>query len=639
MTCHYRQLCVVTLYAASYKDVLGSTLTNETVHADQIGPLHTVDIWGRVTQFAKLGPEVRLYSGQVVARNLTFGAASLNFTANLQADIGQIRVACLRAKTNEGSCSSPAFCVQVKIGGSAPVFTAPTPPMDQGLPITPAVPSAVAVCQDTDSFVRLRAVDPDVGDLVSLSAKDRDTAVDGLDFFAPPYATQRFGVYNGSSTVATMMVTYHLDVTTGMTVDNVTRLVQFRPGRTVCSQPEDSTLLQYYRFGDIPRGNYLGIVACQTYRFLGPPAFITNALRLDTPFSPILFGTRAQRARTLDGFAGVEKRFRFRAQDPNAEDIISILILEDPGVPDGAEVRPVECEATPTSACSLAHREIVWTPAVIDLGRMRAICAVARDSSTLCKPPNSADPRATSIGWYGEEHCVSIRVVGPSLRWNGTYLPSAPSTAGGAGMFPALRGYVGCSVKVRSGKGSQSIVCGWFLVCAFGDPPPNIHTATTPDPHRCGGILRRPGRRHVAPRPVPLLPGPHPPRRLHDGRLRRSRHRARAGGGRGGGVAGPPGWVESDPEPGSKEREQAGAGDGGAGRGAGDGGPHPGGVRGSGRAGDERRGGIGGGGDGGVRGDRDPAVHVLRGDRGHAGGGHEPAGGRQQLAAAVGGQR
>mmetsp|Transcript_30033 Transcript_30033/g.79254 ORF Transcript_30033/g.79254 Transcript_30033/m.79254 type:complete len:303 (-) Transcript_30033:109-1017(-) len=88
---------------------------------------------------------------------------------------------------------------------------------------------------------------------------------------------------------------------------------------------------------------------------------------------------------------------------------------------------------------------------------MRAICAVARDSSTLCKPPNSADPRATSIGWYGEEHCVSIRVVGPSLRWNGTYLPSAPSTAGGAGMFPALRGYVGCSVKIPIGAEEYSV--------------------------------------------------------------------------------------------------------------------------------------------------------------------------------------
>ena len=80
---------------------------------EQAGPLHAIDAAGNAVQFAVLGPEFRAARGSVAARSVTFGSQTLNFTSHARGEVGQYRVACVRAATAEGSCSSPAFCLQV----------------------------------------------------------------------------------------------------------------------------------------------------------------------------------------------------------------------------------------------------------------------------------------------------------------------------------------------------------------------------------------------------------------------------------------------------------------------------------------------------------------------------------------------
>ena len=80
---------------------------------DQASPLHSVDAAGIVLQFAVLGPQFSVAGGAVAARNITFGSAQLNFGSNELSDVGKFRVVCLRAALVSGTCTSPAFCVQV----------------------------------------------------------------------------------------------------------------------------------------------------------------------------------------------------------------------------------------------------------------------------------------------------------------------------------------------------------------------------------------------------------------------------------------------------------------------------------------------------------------------------------------------
>jgi len=93
---------------------------------------------------------------------------------------------------------------------------------------------------------------------------------------------------------------------------------------------------------------------------------------------------------------------------------------------------------------------VTWRPQAIDVNRTVRMCATARDNSTLCVPPRSPDPRATSYGWYGEEHCVDVYIVAPSLAWVGDLLPSPPppGTGTGAWRFPDQQGFVGCKLSL-----------------------------------------------------------------------------------------------------------------------------------------------------------------------------------------------
>jgi hypothetical protein len=81
--------------------------------------VHTVDVSGKASQFAVIKPQIHL-AGGIVARNVTLGALSLGFEAHTLAEVGNVRVVCLRAATLNGTCPSSPFCLQANFSVSCP---------------------------------------------------------------------------------------------------------------------------------------------------------------------------------------------------------------------------------------------------------------------------------------------------------------------------------------------------------------------------------------------------------------------------------------------------------------------------------------------------------------------------------------
>ena len=221
-----------------------------------------------------------------------------------------------------------------------------------------------------------------------------------------------------------------LNYAEGVKRDPVTRAVFFARDRQICTVAVDNTLSHHYAFGDLNddplyAGNFISRPKCHLIAFSGPPAFLTSATRFDgSPFAAF-DGTIEERMLTIDAFIGQEKTITFRAKDPNYDGHVTIFIMEDPGVPNGAVIGPSTCEPQKLittwnasglfSPCAVASRTITWTPLpTIQHQRKPRICAIARDSTPIRECPN---PKMTDEGWYGEVHCTEIQVVAPQLRW------------------------------------------------------------------------------------------------------------------------------------------------------------------------------------------------------------------------------
>jgi hypothetical protein len=229
-----------------------------------------------------------------------------------------------------------------------------------------------------------------------------------------------------------------LDYAEGVQRDPVTRAVSFARDRQVCTVIVDNTLSHHYAFGDrnlkdirrsnydqLYRGNFISLPKCHEIAFSGPPAFLSSPSRFDgSPFAAF-DGTIEERMRVIDAFIGQEKTITFRAKDPNFDGRVTIFILEDPGIPNGAVIGPSVCEPQKLivswnasglhSECAVASRTITWTPhPTVHYQRNYRICAVSRDSTPIKECPN---PKMTSEGWYGEEHCTEVQVIPPQLRW------------------------------------------------------------------------------------------------------------------------------------------------------------------------------------------------------------------------------
>ncbi|EKX42775.1 hypothetical protein GUITHDRAFT_111145 [Guillardia theta CCMP2712] len=141
-----------------------------------------------------------------------------------------------------------------------------------------------------------------------------------------------------------------------------------------------------------------------------------------------------------------------RARDPNPENVVSILSLEDPGLPD-LRIDPLQCvphinvpnnrlnNQLMDSQCSEGFRRLQWTPAEEEAGKRIRVCFVARDDSTMCSQHlnflfSPESPLATSAGYYSLPYCIDLDVVPSSLQW----LPPLAGTELGTPYFA----HVGC---------------------------------------------------------------------------------------------------------------------------------------------------------------------------------------------------
>ena len=259
---------------------------------------------------------------------------------------------------------------------------------------------------------------------------------------------------------------------------------------------------------DHSNGDMASAQHCWRMRLQAPPVFITDPSGHATPFDPTWLSANGRAFRPTTGDAGayrhiqvavgVSRDVTFIAQDPQARDIVEIMVLEDPGVPRGMEVGRSECvlrtgsgvgalpmcaaddriavalypaepftaplESTLSSECSRARRSLTYVPVWDDAGRDFRVCLVAKDNQDVCY---GVSPSATPRGWYGETHCVVFEVVAPELRW----LPEAAAAFGGT-----VEVYVGCDNLLNYGA---------------EDTSRNVHTGQPT------------GNYQVAPRPAP----------------------------------------------------------------------------------------------------------------------------------------
>ena len=425
MECDLAGPCEVTIYAGRFPD---DTSTVPARHPDQQGQLEIV-----VAGSANAGhlKNQTIKNDGSVFRNFTFG--KLPHGGFDVEEIGSHRVVCFTV-TGHTKCKPPPLCITIKVRGSKPFFVAPTPPMvldtdDVELDVMTPTP----VCAGMSVSFEIRAKDPDAGESVTLDIYDNTG--DGEDIFAEPYNAEKRGNYSGTSQVANAFISYELSYEKGVQRDPVTRAVAFARERSVCTVAVDDSRLKRFAFGDdnqerraglqLYRGNHISGQKCHLITFSGPPAFITSASRFDgSPFAAF-DGTVEERMRTIDAFIGLEKSVTFRAKDPNFDGHATILILQDPGIPNGMAIGPSTCEPqfTPVtwnasgvySECSIASRTLTWTPdPAVDTSRKYRICALARDSTPI---PQCTSEKMTDIGWYGEEHCTEIQVIRPNLRW------------------------------------------------------------------------------------------------------------------------------------------------------------------------------------------------------------------------------
>jgi hypothetical protein len=99
-----------------------------------------------------------------------------------------------------------------------------------------------------------------------------------------------------------------------------------------------------------------------------------------------------------------------------------------------------------SSSCSKAQLLLTWIPFPDQANLEYKVCARARDSSTACHGKGPPASEASSRGWFGEQQCGIIRVLGPAIEWVPDIAPNE------------LEAFVGCTVRfvVRAQDCSRS---------------------------------------------------------------------------------------------------------------------------------------------------------------------------------------
>ena len=231
----------------------------------------------------------------------------------------------------------------------------------------------------------------------------------------------------------------------------------------------DPNNVPFKQLRDHSNGDMASTMHCWRIRLQSPPVFVTDPLKLATPFGEDWdLVARANQSITevayqvVETVVGQEVSYTFIAQDPNWEDSVQIFIADDPGMPEGMSVSRSECiprgpsDAGDTSLCgaqgtrmnitgyeklvskesrcSKAMLTLTWVPTVAQAGQVFTVCALARDSSTMCAGKGPAS--ATSVGWYGERQCIEFDVSAPGPLWDNGISPQD------------IDAYVGCVVRV-----------------------------------------------------------------------------------------------------------------------------------------------------------------------------------------------
>eukprot|EP00960_Hanusia_phi_P054609 762717-Hanusia_phi.AAC.2 len=287
-----------------------------------------------------------------------------------------------------------------------------------------------------------------------------------------------------SGTSASQTIVFNLDVRDGNVVlfDNETsagftrRSLILNDKRTICAHAYDNTRFRYHRWANREYeqlyfhnlGSYV-TTQCWDIVMQAPPVFVTSPDGCKptkqgktityscTPFTePSMFEydfTAAAHVRAkLDIPVGFQVVLTLTAMDPNPEDRVEILFLDNPGLPvSNVMVERSTCVAPPStsacsactskchSSCNVAQRRLMWTPANADMGRTFKLCALAKDDSTMCA---GRIPDASSQGWSGERYCVELRAVQLRFRWTGSLVDWMVKSAA------PLQAFVGCTLSL-----------------------------------------------------------------------------------------------------------------------------------------------------------------------------------------------
>jgi hypothetical protein len=272
---------------------------------------------------------------------------------------------------------------------------------------------------------------------------------------------------------------------------------------------------------DHSNGDTASPLHCWRLKLQSRPTFVTNWQMTDTPFSPDYWiegwagdttsgdpstssgGGDEREQRALLASINEQLSFSFVAQDPNPGDNVEILIPDDPGLPAGMKSSGTIClprfgsagtsaggvgqggagmckaddlgaiflgEPTPlrqvSSSCSKAQLLLTWIPFPDQANLEYKVCARARDSSTACHGKGPPASEASSRGWFGEQQCVIIRVLGPAIEWVPDIAPNE------------LEAFVGCTVRfvVRAQDCSRSRAPSTWMA-----------TGSSPHTERCLG--------------------------------------------------------------------------------------------------------------------------------------------------------
>mmetsp|Transcript_4443 Transcript_4443/g.9081 ORF Transcript_4443/g.9081 Transcript_4443/m.9081 type:complete len:372 (-) Transcript_4443:120-1235(-) len=116
---------------------------------------------------------------------------------------------------------------------------------------------------------------------------------------------------------------------------------------------------------------------------------------------------------TIEAQVDCEVSFSVVATDCNEDETLTIYVLEDPGLPNGASVGSLVTLTggdLPSGVAIAAKRDFSWTPIRNQAGRTYSVCFTSRDDSSECEEG----------GWYARSPaCVSIHVGEPDLYWSG----------------------------------------------------------------------------------------------------------------------------------------------------------------------------------------------------------------------------